>query len=500
MSRHAGAGMGLVVAACLIAATAGCEMTQIPAQDNSPAADDSAQQPAAETPEDKAPPSDEAGATAPPEGNLWTRQEGSDWGPFLGPTGDGKSPEKGILAPWPEGGLKTVWEKELGTSYGAPAISQGRLFQFDRFGRMARIYCLKAETGEELWRYEYPTEYEDYYGYNNGPRCSPIVDGDRVYAYGAEGMLVCLNAVTGKRIWKVDAAKDFGVVQNFFGVGSNPVVEGDLLLVMVGGSPHDTTNIFRAVGNGSGIVAFDKLTGEVKYKITDELASYASLKTATLAGRRFGLAFCRGGLVGFEPATGKVDFHFLWRALNPESVNASMPVVAGNEVFISETYGPGSALLAVAPGKCDVVWQDDERKRSKAMQTHWNTPIEQGGYLYASSGRHLNHAELRCIEWKTGDVKWSEPDLTRASLTYIDGHFLVLGEVGNLLLVKANPEKYELVSTMHLVPQPAGLAGQGSTAVESGFDPFWAAPVVAHGLVYIRGRGKLRCLELIPRQ
>jgi hypothetical protein len=177
-----------------------------------------------------------------------------------------------------------------------------------------------------------------------------------------------------------------------------------------------------------------------------------------------------------------------------------MPVVAGNEVFISETYGPGSALLSVAPGKCDVVWQDDERKRSKAMQTHWNTPIEIDGYLYASSGRHLNNAELRCIEWKTGDIQWSEPDLTRASLTYIDGHFLVLGEVGTLLLVKANPEKYELVSKMNLVPQPAGLAGEGSTALESGFDPFWAAPVVSHGLVYVRGRGKLRCMELIPRK
>ncbi|HUE69392.1 MAG TPA: PQQ-binding-like beta-propeller repeat protein [Pirellulaceae bacterium] len=500
MSRHPGAWTALVVAVCLAAATAGCGMTQIPAQDNSPAADESAEQPAAETPVERDAPAEEKVATAPPEGNLWTRQEGADWGPFLGPTGDGKSPEKGILAPWPDGGLKTIWEKKLGTSYGAPAISQGRLYQFDRFGRMARVYCLKAETGEELWRYEYPTDYEDYYGYNNGPRCSPVVDGDRVYAYGAEGMLVCLNAITGKLVWKVDTAKDFGVVKNFFGVGSNPVVEGDLLLVMVGGSPPGTIDVFRAVGNGSGIVAFDKTSGEVKYKITDELASYASMKTATLAGRRFGLAFCRGGLVGFEPATGKVDFHFPWRALNPESVNASLPVVAGNEVFISETYGPGSALLSVAPGKCDVVWQDDQRKRFKAMQTHWNTPIEVDGYLYASSGRHLNEAELRCIEWQTGDIQWSEPDLTRASLTYIDGHFLVLGEIGNLLLVKANPRKYELVSEMNLAPRPAGIAGEGSTARDLPGDPFWAAPVVSHGLLYIRGGGKLRCLELIPRK
>ena len=502
--------MGLVAVCGALVAAAGCGTTHVPAQDSSPAADDSAQKQAAaaqevvQEAEQKAKPKvesqpDSAPAAPPPEGNLWTRAEGSDWGPFLGPTGDGKSAEKGILVPWPEKGLKTVWEKRLGTSYGAPSISQGRLFQFDRFGRRARVYCLRAETGEELWRYEYPTGYEDYYGYNNGPRCSPIVDGDRVYAYGVEGMLVCLNAVTGKLLWTVDTAKQFGVVQNFFGNGSNPVVEGDLLLVMVGGSPPDTTDITRAEGNGSGIVAFDKLTGEVKYKVTDELASYASMKTATLAGRRFGLAFCRGGLVGFEPATGKVDFHFPWRAPLLESVNASMPVVSGDEVFISETYGPGSALLSVAPSKCDVVWQDDERKRFKAMQTHWNTPIEVDGYLYASSGRHLSNAELRCIEWKTGDVKWSVPDLTRASLTYIDGHFLVLGEIGNLLLVKANPQKYDLVSTMNLAPRPKRV-GEGSTAGDFADDPFWAAPVVSHGLLYIRGSGKLRCLELIPPQ
>ena len=499
MTRGAAQG-GLVIV--LLVFAAGCGDTPAPAieRETQPAVEDSgaASARAAEPRDQEAPAKDAAELAPPPEGNLWTRKKGGDWPAFLGPTGDGKSPEKGILTKWPASGLKLVWERPLGTSYGAPSVSQGRLYQFDRFGWKARVYCLNAETGQELWRYEYSTDYEDYYGYNNGPRCSPIVDGDRVYAYGAEGLLVCLNAVTGELVWKVDAAKEFGVVQNFFGNGSNPVVEGDLLLAMVGGSPPGTTNIALAEGNGSGIVAFDKRTGEVKYKITDELASYASMKVATIDGRRWGLAFCRGGLVGFEPAGGKVDFHFPWRARILESVNAAMPVVAGNEVFISETYGPGSALLAVAPGKYEIVWQDDERKRQKAMQTHWNTPIELAGYLYASSGRHTSNAELRCIEWKTGKIQWSEPDLSRASLTYIDGHFLVLGELGNLLLVKATPDQYEPVAQMNLVPQRAGALGEGSTAQDSGPDPFWAAPVVAHGLLYIRGGGKLRCLELIP--
>ena len=488
----------------LAIAVAGCGPSQLPAEERKPASAPAAAKESAVEQQlpDEAPNEVEAAKAAPeappPEGKLWTRKKGGDWPTFLGPSGDSKSPEKGILTTWPAGGLKIVWQKPLGTSYGSPTISHGRLYQFDRFGDMARVYCLNAETGQELWRYEFPTEYEDRYYYNNGPRCSPIVDGERVYAYGVEGMLVCVNAITGKPIWKIDTAKEFGVVQNFFGNGSNPVVEGDLLIAMVGGSPPDSYDVFRAVGNGSGIVAFDKLTGEVKYKITDELASYASLKLAKIDGRKWCFAFCRGGLVGFEPASGIVDFHFPWRARNPESVNASVPVVVGNQVFISETYGPGSALVAVSPGKYEVVWRDDERKRQKAMQTHWNTPIELDGYLYASSGRHLSEAELRCIEWKTGKVLWSEPGLTRSSLTYIDGHFLVLAELGELLLVKATPEKYELVAKMGLAPRRAGPLREGSSASEVGADPFWAAPVVSHGLVYIRGGGKLRCLELIP--
>ena len=111
------------------------------------------------------------------------------------------------------------------------------------------------------------------------------------------------------------------------------------------------------------------------YKITDELASYASPALATIGGRRWCFVFARGGLVGFEPASGKVDFHFPWRAPILESVNASNPVVVGDRVFISETYGPGSALLRVKPGDAEVVWSDAKRRRDKAMQTHWNTPI-----------------------------------------------------------------------------------------------------------------------------
>jgi len=438
-----------------------------------------------------------------PPPSLWTRKAGNDWPIFLGPAQESKSPEKGILKKWGATGPKILWHKQLGTSYGAPTVAGGRLMQFDRFFDRSRLYCLNAETGEELWQYEFPTEYEDLYQYNNGPRCSPVIDADRVYAYSVDGVMACCRTVDGKPVWQKNLSKEFGVVQNFFGVGSTPVIEGDLLIVMVGGSPPDSQRVApgqldRVEPNGTGIVALDKFTGEVKYKIGEELASYASLKLATIGDRRWCFAFCRAGLLGFEPASGKVDFHYPWRATILESVNASMPVVVDDEVLISETYGPGATLLKVSPGKGEIVWKDDERKRAKSMQTHWNTPVYSDGYLYASSGRHTENAMLRSIEWKTGKVMWDQQGMARASLMAIDGHFLCLGEFGQLWLLKLSPEKAEQVASIDYGDPSLGkkLIGKSGPVLEY---PCWAAPIVAHGLLYLRGKDRLICCELIPQ-
>jgi outer membrane protein assembly factor BamB len=429
---------------------------------------------------------DEAAAPA----DLGTRKAGSDWATFLGPLGTGASPETGVVAPWPAGGPRLVWHVKIDGGYANPAISRGRLFLFDRRRDQARLRCLNSETGEPLWQFAYPTDYEDLYNYDGGPRCAPVVDGDRVYLCGPEGMLHCVRAVDGKVLWKVDTVAEFGVVPNFFGVGSAPVVEGDLLIAQVGGSSPDSGRFpsMGQKGNGSGIVAFDKCTGKVRYRVTDELASYASPVPATIAGRRWCFVFARGGLVGLEPATGKVDFHFPWRARLLESVNASTPVVAGDRVFLSETYGPGSALLRVKPGGYEVLWSDADAGRDKRMRCHWNTPAYLDGCLYGCSGRHTDEAELRCLEMESGKVKWSEPDLTRTSLLLVDRHLVCLGEDGQVRLLKANPERYQEVCRLPPESEAGGLLRS----------PCWAAPILAHGLLYVRGRDQLVCLELIP--
>jgi outer membrane protein assembly factor BamB len=429
--------------------------------------------------------------------DLRTRTDGSDWPGFLGPYGTSVSTEKGIITPWPADGLRVVWQKKLGTGYGMPSISRGRLFMFDRVDNRARLRCFNSETGEPLWKFDYPSEYQDDYSYSNGPRCCPVVDEERVYIYGAEGMLHCLRVTDGKLLWKRDTIADFGVVQNFFGVGSAPVIEGELLLVQVGGSPAGEKRRLGQNSNGTALVAFNKHTGAVKYKTGNELASYGAPVLATIGKERWCFLFARGGLLGIEPASGKVRFHYPWRARAYESVNAANPIVVGDRVLITETYGPGSSLLEIKDGTFNVVWKDDERARKKALQCHWNTPIHHDGYVYGSSGRHDANAELRCVELATGKVLWSEPGLQRASLLMVDGHFICLSEDGELRLLKVNPRKYDEISKLVLrhKGKPDSSLQEGDSLLAS---PAWAAPILAHGLLYVRGKDRLVCLELIP--
>jgi outer membrane protein assembly factor BamB len=430
-----------------------------------------------------------AAQEGPPE-DLRTRKDGADWPGFLGPMQDSTSSERGLAVPWPPGGPRLVWRLELGTGYSAPSIQLGRVFVFDRVGGEARLRCLRSETGRELWRFTYPSDYADMYGYNNGPRCQPVADGGRLYLFGAEGMLHCLKVEDGTLLWKKDTTADFGVLQNFFGVGSTPLVEGDLLLVHVGGSPPGSPGIQtgETQPNGSAIVAYDKRTGAEKYRLGNDLAGYASPRTATIDGRRWGFIFARTGLIGFDPAAGRLEFHHPWRARMLESVNASNPVVVGDRVLVSECYSIGSLLLKVKPGGADPVWMDG-RKRDPSLATHWMTPVHVDGFVYGSSGRHTSNAELRCVEFDTGKVRWSVPGLTRASLLAVDGHFVCLGEDGVLRLVKVDPDRYVEVSK-------AVLRGpDGAPLLEY---PAWAAPILSHGLLFVRGKDRLACLELIP--
>ena len=443
----------------------------------------------------------DGGETLPPD--LRARTDGIDWPGFLGPDRDSKSPETGISTDW-SGGLPLLWHLELGEGYAAPSVARGRLFYFTRVRDRARLVAVRADNGEELWRSEYRTEYEDYYGYDGGPRTAPLASGPRVYAVGADGFLRCHRVVDGAVLWERDVHAEYGVQQNFFGVASSPWIEDDLLIVAVGGSPPGSPGIHsgRLKPNGTALVAFDKRTGEERYRLGDDLASYASPVVRDVAGKRRGFHFARSGLIVFDPKDGRELDRFGWRGRRLTSVNAANPVVVGSQVLLTESYEKGAILLTYnhdPEGDDDPkegassfrpVWQDGPR--NQAIAAHWNTPVYHDGVVYVSSGEKSPNAELRAVDLATGEVHWSQPRLARTQLLYVDGHFVVQSEVGDLLLIRATAESYQQVAHLRLQGEI------GDRTVDLLRYPAWAAPVLAHGVLYVRGKDRLAALELIP--
>ncbi|HTA29481.1 MAG TPA: PQQ-binding-like beta-propeller repeat protein [Candidatus Cybelea sp.] len=427
---------------------------------------------------------------------------GDDWPCFLGPHANGISDETGLLDQWPASGPPLVWDKSVGTGYGAPSVLGQKLVLHHRIGDEEIVECFTADAGKSLWRFAYPSHFIDPYGYNNGPRGTPLLTSNRCYTFGAEGKLTCLDLQTGKLVWQRDAAVDFHVPEAFFGVGSTPILEDGLLIVMVGGQPN------------SGVVAFDPGTGKtvwesvgqanwdgapmtgwpgeqkVRWQTWDKQASYSTPVAATIHGQRQVLCLTRQGLVSLDPKTGAVNFSFWFRSRVNDSVNAMCPVVVDDLIFISAAYYRiGSVLLRVKPdGKgVEEIW------RGTALELHWTTPIYLDGYLYATSGRNEPDARMRCVEFKTGKLMWDvdeswPPHSTRTPSVYgrassilADGKLITLGEGGLLGLFKPNPVKSEETCRFQ-VPQLHYSC--------------WAAPVLSRKKLFLRDEDHLVCLDL----
>lgn len=428
-----------------------------------------------------------------------------DWPRFLGPRADATSTETNLLEKFPAEGPKIVWAAKVGTGYSAPSVRDGRLILHHRVGGEEIVQAFDALTGKPGWSHNYPSRFTDPYGYNNGPRCSPLLSDKFCYTFGAEGKLVCVDLKTGKLVWQRDTAKDFEIPEAFFGVGSTPILENNLLIVMVGGQPDagvvafdaaTGTNVWQSVGekNWTG-VPMSGWPGErtVKWVRHEKQASYATPVAATINGERQILCLTRQGLVSLKPATGEVNWSFWFRSQLNDSVNASQPVVIGNRILISGAYyRVGSVLLEPAADNKSVkeIW------RGLGLEMHWATPAYKDGYLYAFSGRNEPDALFRCIEYNSGKVMWerderwrghapTSPTFGRGSIVQADGKLIVLGEAGLLGLFRPNPEKAEEISRWQ-VPQL--------------HYPCWAGPVLANKKLYLRSEDHLVCVDLQASQ
>lgn len=403
----------------------------------------------------------------------------ADWDAFLGSQGNGQCRETKLLKRFPSAGPTLLWEVRKGTGFSSPAIGNGRVILFHRLGNTESVDCLNALTGRRLWRFSYPTTYKDRYGFNNGPRSSPVIDNGRVYTYGVEAKLHCLNLETGQLLWSRDLRSDFQVPPNYFGEGTSPRIWGDVLILNVGGQ------------GGPAVIGLDKTDGHTVWQTDNQDwgASYASPVVGKVHGQPLAFVLAggdvdppTGGLLGIDLNKGAVRYRFAFRSKNYISVNAASPVLIDDRVFLSSSYRTGGVMLALeSGGHVRQLWKTGE------LECHFATPIYREGHLYGFDGSGKSDTSLVCLEASTGKLKWRHvPEWTetldvggkpkdmsigvmRGSLIWADGRFLCLGEMGHLLWLNLTPQGYEQIARARLFWA----------------DETWTPPAISQGLLYI---------------
>lgn len=385
-----------------------------------------------------------------------------DWPQILGPQRNGIAENESLATSWPKSGPKRIWEYPVGSGYSGVAVSQNQVVAFHRVDDEEAVTAINAETGEKLWSQGYPSTYRPQIEDSDGPRSVPVIAGDLVITYGAQGVLSTWDLKTGKPQWSRKTHQEFHPPESYFGAGSTPIVEGKLVLVNVGGR------------DGAGIVAFDLETGKTVWQSTSDAASYSSPVAVTLGKTRHVLFLTRLQLVSVNPVDGKERFRTPFGARGP-TVNAANPVLVGDSVLLTASYGIGCEFARISDDTLQIDWASDD-----VLSSQYTTPIVSEGLIYGVDGRQDGGpVTLKCFRPEDRKVLWSHPLKQYATLIAADGKLLVQQTDGTLRMAKLSPEKYEELAV-------ATLAKSQTRAL----------PAIANGCYFLRDRSTLRCYDL----
>ena len=397
----------------------------------------------------------------------------ADWAQWRGPNRDGHA--AATIAALPKE-PKTLWTIPIGNGQASPIVAGGKLVYLDEQANQEVAHAVDLKTGKELWHTAVGESEPFANAYGTGPRCTPLVDGDRVYTQTCRGEFRCLALADGKILWKTSFATDWDAP--FLGNSSNtpeaketasrrhgnngsPVVDGDRVFVPVG-SPTKGT-----------LVAFDKLTGKVLWTAGKENTAYSSLMVGTLAGVRQVVHLTGDSLMGVDVANGKI----LWQTSVKTGAKRHVltPILADDSVTISSSsVGLTKFTVSKDSGglKLEPAWKNDKVKITLA------TPVLVNGHLYGL-GTGGNKTEFICVDFKTGELKWSQPGFSDYAAVIAAGDKLLVQDMaGTLTLLKASPEKFEELGRVQVC---------GNT---------WSHPALADGKIYQRDKKQLFALEL----
>lgn len=410
------------------------------------------------------------------------------WPQWMGPKRDNIWREEGIIKEFPEGGPKILWRTPVAGGYAGPAVVDGRVYVMDyvtsddvkiaNFERKPssgteRILCLDEATGKEKWKIEYPVAYD--ISYPAGPRCTPTVDGDKVYCLGAVGDLHCLDAATGEILWKKNFPTEYNTKTALWGYSSHPLVDGDNLICIVG-------------GEGTHAVAFDKNTGEQKWAaLTAPEQGYSPPTIIEAGGARQLVLLAPNAVTSVNPATGEEYWSVPYTATNGSIIMS--PVVDGDLLYAGG-YSNQSLLLKLAEDKpaAEVVWAN---KGQQAISPINVQPYTENGILYGFDQK----GTLRAVELAEGKRLWetSEPVSERpanSGTAFIVRHGDVrwmFNDSGDLVIAKITPEGFEELDRAHVIEPTNDAFGR---------DVVWCAPAFANKRAYIRNDEECICVDL----
>lgn len=385
-----------------------------------------------------------------------------DWPQWRGPDRTGVSKETGLLRSWPEGGPKRLWVyDQAGSGYSGPAIVRGKLFTMGTRDGAEVLLCLDANTGKELWAGPVGGIRQDNRG--DGPRGTPTVDSDHVYAMSGDGLLVCANAADGKVSWKQSMADLGGRVPNW-GFSESVLVDGDKVLCTPGG------------GKGA-VAALDKKTGKLLWQSTEftDGAHYSSIVPADLNGTRQLIQRTEKSVVGIAAKDGKV----LWKTSFPgRTAVVPTPIYRDGHVYVTAGYGAGCKLIKVGPGnKVTTVYEN------ALMKNHHGGVVLAGDHIYG----HADPGWL-CQNFLTGEEVWNSRAVGKGAVTCADGMLYCVEESGGrVVLAEASPKGWKEHGRFKLEPQ---------TKIRSSRGAIWTHPVVSNGKLYLRDQDLIHCYDV----
>jgi outer membrane protein assembly factor BamB len=387
------------------------------------------------------------------------RTHADDWPNFRGPNHNGISTESGWVAKWPADGPPILWKFSAGTGFSSVTVAKGRAYTMGNESDVDTVFCLDAETGKVVWKHSYPCPADPHF-YEGGTSSTPTIDGDRVYTMSKKGDLFCFAADDGKIIWSKNIAQELSLDSPQWGFASSALVQGNLLLLNVG-----------AYGT-----ALDKSTGKVIWNSGSAASGYSSPVPYSAAGKPAFAVLTGSGAAGVDVATGAQLWQFPLKG--DYNLYIADPIIAQGQVFISAMYAQTGALLQINGGNAKAVWQNDN------MRNQLCSSVLVDGYLYGIDGRAgpTSDAGLKCVDWPTGSVKWSFPDVGGGALTVADGKIIALSDKGELFAAAASPQSFSPISRAQV------LGGR-----------CWTVPTLANGRIYCRNaKGTVVCLDVKP--